>query len=42
MDPNEVRSSRNFVREALQDLAAKQKVATPASPPFGCAIAYRG
>ena len=42
MDPKEVRSSRNFIREALNDLAAGRKVATPASRPFGCTIAYQG
>ncbi len=42
MDAKEVRSSRNFIREALNDLAAGRKVATPTSPPFGCTIAYRG
>jgi hypothetical protein len=31
-----------FIREALADLAAGRKVATPASRPFGCTIAYRG
>ena len=42
MDPKEVRASRSFVRAALNDLAAGRKIATPASRPFGCAIAYRG
>jgi len=41
-DPKEVRASRSFVREALEDLAAGRPVAMPSSPPFGCAIAYRG
>lgn len=42
MNAKEVRASRSFVREALEDLAAGRKVATPSSRPFGCAIAYRG
>ncbi len=42
MDPKEVRASRNFIREALDNLAAGRKVATPTSSPFGCTIAYRG
>jgi hypothetical protein len=42
MDSKEVRTSRNFIREALADLAAGRKVATPSSTPFGCTIAYRG
>ena len=36
----EVRSSRNFIREALADLAAGRKIATPSSRPFGCTVAY--
>ena len=42
MDAREVRASKSFVRAALQDLAAGRKVATPASRPFGCTIAYSG
>jgi hypothetical protein len=42
MDAQEVRASKSFVRAALQDLAAGRKVATPASRPFGCTIAYSG
>jgi hypothetical protein len=42
MDAQEVRASKSFVRAALQDLAAGSKVATPASRPFGCTIAYSG
>jgi AhpC/TSA family len=38
----EVRGSRNFIREALADLAAGRKVATPTSRPFGCTVAYQG
>jgi peroxiredoxin len=39
---DEVRASRSFVREALADLAAGRKVATPTSRPFGCTVAYSG
>jgi hypothetical protein len=38
----EARSSRNYVRAALEDLAAGRKVATPSTRPFGCTIAYSG
>jgi hypothetical protein len=38
----EARKSKNFVRAALEDLAAGRKVATPAARPFGCTIAYSG
>jgi peroxiredoxin len=39
---DEVRTSRSFIREAVADLAAGRKLATPTSRPFGCTIAYRG
>jgi hypothetical protein len=42
MDAKEVRTSRSFIRAALDDLAAGRKIATPTSRPFGCTIAYRG
>lgn len=42
MDAKEARSSRNFVRAALEDLAAGRKIATPSTRPFGCTIAYSG
>lgn len=38
----EARTSRNYVRAALEDLAAGRKVATPSTRPFGCTIAYSG
>ena len=41
-NPAEVRASRNFIREALADLAAGKKVGTPTSRPFGCTVAYEG
>jgi hypothetical protein len=42
MNAKEVRTSKNFVRAALEDLAAGRKVATPTTRPFGCTIAYSG
>lgn len=42
MSANEARTSRNYVKAALEDLAAGRKVATPSTRPFGCAIAYSG
>lgn len=42
MSAKEARASRNYVRAALEDLAAGRKVATPATRPFGCTIAYSG
>jgi hypothetical protein len=38
----EARKSKNFVRAALEDLAAGRKIATPAARAFGCTIAYSG
>jgi hypothetical protein len=42
MSAREARASRNYVRAALEDLAAGRKVATPSTRPFGCTIAYSG
>jgi peroxiredoxin len=42
MDAKEARASKNFVRAALEDLAAGRKIATPSTRPFGCTIAYSG
>lgn len=42
MDAKEARAARNFVKAALDDLAAGRKVATPSTRPFGCTIAYSG
>jgi peroxiredoxin len=39
---SEARASRNYVRAALEDLAAGRKVATASTRPFGCTIAYSG
>ena len=42
MSAMEARASKNFVRAALEDLAAGRKIATPSTRPFGCTIAYSG
>ena len=42
MSAKEARASRNYVKAALEDLAAGRKVATPSTRPFGCTIAYSG
>lgn len=42
LSAKEARASRNYVRAALEDLAAGRKVATPSTRPFGCTIAYSG
>jgi hypothetical protein len=36
------RSSRNYVKAALEDLLAGRKIATASTRPFGCTIAYSG
>lgn len=40
MKAKEVAASRNHVRAALEDMLAGRPVATPATEPFGCALAY--
>ena len=42
MSAREARASKNFVKAALEDLAAGRKIATPSTRPFGCTIAYSG
>jgi peroxiredoxin len=42
LSAKEARAARNYVRAALEDLAAGRKVATPSTRPFGCTIAYSG
>jgi len=42
MSAREARASRNYVKAALDDLAAGRKVATPSTRPFGCTVAYSG
>ena len=36
------RTSRNYVKAALEDLLAGRKIATASTRPFGCTIAYSG
>ena len=42
MSAREARAARNYVRAALEDLAAGRKVATASTRPFGCTVAYSG
>jgi peroxiredoxin len=42
MSAKDARAARNYVRAALEDLAAGRKVATPSTRPFGCTVAYSG
>lgn len=42
MSASETRAARNYVRAALEDLAAERKIATASTRPFGCTIAYSG
>jgi peroxiredoxin len=42
MNAREARAARNYVRAALEDLAAGRKVATASTRPFGCTVAYSG
>ena len=37
-----VKSSRNFVRAALEELAASRAVSHPKTDPYGCSLAYEG
>lgn len=37
-----VKKSRNFVRAALDDLAAGRRVAASSTRPYGCAVGYAG
>jgi len=41
-NPKVVTSSRNFVRAALEDLAANRPVAVASTRPYGCAVGYAG
>lgn len=40
VDADVVKKSRNFVRAALDDLAAGRRVATPNTRPYGCTVGY--
>ena len=42
MSARDARAARNYVRAALEDLAAGRKVATASTRPFGCTVAYSG
>jgi len=42
MSAAQARTSRNYVRAALEDVLAGRKVSTASTRPFGCAIAYSG
>lgn len=42
MSAREARAARNYVRAALEDLAAGRKVAMASTRPFGCTVAYSG
>lgn len=40
-DPDDIPNSRNYVREALEDLAAGRPIRTPQTPPYGCSVKYK-
>ena len=42
MSAREARAARNYVRAALEDLAAGREVTTASTRPFGCTVAYSG
>jgi peroxiredoxin len=42
MSAREARAARNYVKAALEDLAAGRRVDTPSTRPFGCSVAYSG
>jgi peroxiredoxin len=42
MSARDARSARNYVKGALEDLAAGRRVATASTRPFGCTVAYSG
>ena len=42
MSARDARAARNYVKAALEDLAAGRKVATASTRPFGCTVAYSG
>ena len=39
-DQADVKTAKNYVQAALEALLAGQKVETPSSPPYGCAVKY--
>jgi alkyl hydroperoxide reductase subunit AhpC len=40
-DPDDIPKSENYVRAALDDLAAGRPVAKPQTPPYGCSVKYK-
>lgn len=40
-DPEDIPSSLNYVRAALDDLANGRPVATPTTKPYGCSVKYK-
>ncbi|MBJ7535634.1 thioredoxin family protein [Rhodomicrobium vannielii ATCC 17100] len=39
--PSDVKGAKNYVRAALDDLAAGKPVATPVTRPYGCSVKYK-
>jgi len=39
--PSDVKAAKNYVRAALDDLAAGKAVATPVTRPYGCSVKYK-
>ena len=40
-DPDDVKTSKNYVAAALDELKAGKPVSTPATTPYGCTVKYR-
>lgn len=40
-DSDDIPKAKNYVREALADLAAGRPVATPQTQPYGCSVKYK-
>lgn len=40
-DPDDIAGAKNYVRDALADLAAGRAVATPQTTPYGCSVKYK-
>lgn len=40
-NPDDIPDSQNYVRAALDDLAAGRPVATPQTTPYGCSVKYK-
>ena len=40
-NPEDVKTSKNYVVAALEDLKAGKPVATPSTTPYGCTVKYR-